>query len=66
MSDEPDFIVAGEWHDPDPNPVLDPRLHPFGPDAYEETRGGVRRIYRDRNTRNATPEADARASKARG
>lgn len=45
---DPDFIIAGEWHDPNPHPILGPRTHPFGSYAHEETRGGVRRIYRDR------------------
>lgn len=68
MTETPDFIIAGEWVDADPNPILGPRTHPFGFDAYEETRGGVRRIYRDQAARDRHVADMARAaeSNARG
>lgn len=50
---EPDFIIDGRWVDPDPNPILGCRQHPFGPDAWIETVDGVRMIFRDRAARDA-------------
>lgn len=48
-----DFVIRGQWQDPDASPLHPPRTHPFGWDAWLTVVDGQELIFRNRAARDA-------------